>query len=398
MRGRGTPCVVFGCGWLCFVLLCCRVGWVLCVGVERTYSHRTCCPIVCQIQASHQWKHNRFDAYKPNTNATATRNLPPGTNGDTATLQMLQTINKDKEQVTRLCNQGCVTLWLEAADVCNLTYACPYKPDTRLSCRQPREIGLAWKQCSGPANCKRMAFIFDYYGAEVYRRALSTTHQEETTKHIMASMGIAMDVRPAEMRGGQKTCIQQQYSYCAKNHKNNILRVGWKKHHVRVNREQGKTRTNRNWKRPKEVFFNTRMHPNLPGETIVEKVSTYYRLCCSFAYRDACVVARYMWLTITNLHAVALHYIYRLIILWMSNGTCGSKWVFVKWYRRMTCQPPRATGAGKCTTRPLLVHRMAHGIHPFRWDTQPSWTIRSLFARSPGRWTQKMNSTRLEAI
>ncbi len=47
-----------------------------------------------------QWKHNRFDAYKPNTNDPAIRNLPPGTNGDAATVQMLQAINNDKEEVT----------------------------------------------------------------------------------------------------------------------------------------------------------------------------------------------------------------------------------------------------------------------------------------------------------
>ena len=153
---------------------------------------------------------------------------------------MLEAINLDKQQVTSFCNEGCVALWLEAASVCQLTYACPYKQGTQLSCQRPSDIGLAWKQCSGPANCKRMAFIFDYYGAEVYRRALSTSHQETTTKHIMNSMDIEMDVLPSEMRGGQKTCIQQQYSYCAKPRKNNILRVGWNKHHVRVNLEQGK--------------------------------------------------------------------------------------------------------------------------------------------------------------
>jgi hypothetical protein len=49
-----------------------------------------------------------------------------------------------------------------------------------------------------------MAFIFDYYGTEVYRRALSTTHQEATTRHIMTTMSIQMDVLPSEMRGGQK--------------------------------------------------------------------------------------------------------------------------------------------------------------------------------------------------
>ncbi len=91
----------------------------------------------------------------------------------------------------------------------------------------------------------------------------------------MATMGIEMDVRPAEMRGGQKTCVQQQYSYCAKTRKNNILRVGWNKHHVRVNLEQGKaSKTNKNWKRPKEVFFNSRINPNIPGDTVVEKVIT----------------------------------------------------------------------------------------------------------------------------
>jgi hypothetical protein len=225
------------------------------------------------MQTIRRWKHNRFDAYKPNNRETAIRNLPPGTNGETATVQMLSAINLDKMHVTTICNQRCVALWLDAADVCKLTYACPYKPNTRLSCRKPGDIGLAWKQCSGPANCKRMAFIFDYYGTEVYRRALSTTRQEATTKHIMETLGVVMDVLPGDMRGGQKTCIQQQHSYCAKNRKNNILRVGWQKHHVRVNLEQGAAKTKKNWKRPKEVFFNCCIDPSSPGRPLVEKVS-----------------------------------------------------------------------------------------------------------------------------
>jgi hypothetical protein len=122
---------------------------------------------------------------------------------------MLGAINLDKQEVRRLCDQECVALWLDAAKVCNLTYACPYKPNTRLSCRKSSEIGLAWKQCAGPTNCKRMAFIFDYYSAEIYWRAHGTTHQEATTRHITESLGIVMDVQPADMRGGQKTCIKK---------------------------------------------------------------------------------------------------------------------------------------------------------------------------------------------
>jgi hypothetical protein len=171
---------------------------------------------------------------------------------------MLQAINNDKREVTRLCNQSCEALWCEAAEVCGLTYVCAYKPNTRLSCRNIHEIGIAWKQSSGPDNCKRLAFIFDYFGTEVYRHALGTSHQDATTKHIMATMGIEMDVLPASMQSGQKTCVQQRYSYCSKTAKNNILRAGQNKHHMRVNLEQGTTRTKQNWKRPKEVFFISR--------------------------------------------------------------------------------------------------------------------------------------------
>ena len=169
-----------------------------------------------------------------------------------------------------------MALWLEAAEVCQLSYECPFKPDTRMWCQRPSDIGLAWKQCSDPVNCKRMAFIFDYYGSEVYRRALSTTHQEAMTKQIMETMSIEMDVLPSEMRGGQKTCIEQRYSYCAKTRKNNILRVGWNKHHVRVNLEQGKEKHKKNWKRPKEVFFNSCKNPAIAGELVVKKVSTTF--------------------------------------------------------------------------------------------------------------------------
>jgi hypothetical protein len=209
-------------------------------------------------------------------------------NGETATMQMLAVINADKQHVTTLCNQRSIALWLEAADVCNLTYACPYRPNTRLSCSKPGDIGMAWKQCSGPANCKRIAFIFDYFGSKIYPRALGTTHQAATTKHIMATMGITMDVQPGEMREGQKTCVDQMYSYAAKNAKNNILRTGWKQHHVRVNIEQGKARTKKNWKRPKEVFFNNHSNPNTAGETTVVMVSTARRMWCIVICWHAC--------------------------------------------------------------------------------------------------------------
>ena len=192
---------------------------------------------------------------------------------------MLQAINNDKREVTRLCNQRVEALWCDAAEVCGLTYGCSYKPNTRLLCRNAHEIGKAWKESSGPDNCKRLAFIFHYFGTEVHRRALGTSHQDATTMHIMATMGIEMDVLPANMRSGQKTCVQQLYSCCAKNLKNNLLRAGWNQHHMRVNLEQGTTRTKRNWKRPKEVFFISHDNANdTTRDTVVEKVSTNCRL------------------------------------------------------------------------------------------------------------------------
>jgi hypothetical protein len=238
------------------------------------------------MQASFQlWKHNRFETYKKNNRDTAIRNLTAGTNGEAATMQMLQIINRNKDEVTKFCHDSCVAMWLDAADVCNLTYLDPYRTNTRLSCRQPSDIKRAWQQCAGPDNCKRMAFIFDYYGSAIYSRALNKTHQAITTDNLLATMGIQFDVRPDEMQGGQKTCVEQQHSYTAKNAKNNILRGGGGKHKVRVNLERGKgARINPNWKRPKQVFFISRMNSNVAGEKVVEEASTTKRAWNSIVF------------------------------------------------------------------------------------------------------------------
>jgi hypothetical protein len=45
---------------------------------------------------------------------------------------------------------------------------------------------------------------------------------------------------------------------------------------VRVNREQGKHfSTKVNWKRPKEVFFNSTNDPGTPSRKIITKVSVH---------------------------------------------------------------------------------------------------------------------------
>jgi hypothetical protein len=217
------------------------------------------------------WKHNRFEAYKPNTLETARRSLPPGTNS--STMQLLEEINADQKRVGHICGQQCLQLWLEAAELCELTYECPATPGRRLACHSRRDIGLAWKQDNGPVNCKRIAFIFDFYGTEVYRRALSTTHQEETSCHVMARLGIVMDVSPSAMRHGHKTCVQQQYGYTSNMQKNNLLRKGSRHHGVRVNLERANAGSNKNWKRPKHVFFNLREDKSDPPKKVEEKVS-----------------------------------------------------------------------------------------------------------------------------
>jgi hypothetical protein len=232
-----------------------------------------------RCQTIQQWKHNRFETYKKNNRDTAIHNLTAGTNGEAATMQMLQTINSNKEEVTKFCYDSCVSMWLDAADVCNLTYLDPFRTNTRLSCRQPIDIKRAWQQCAGPENCKWMAFIFDYCGTVIYPRALNKTQQAVTTDNLLATMGIEFDVRPNEMQGGQKTCVEQQHSYTAKNTKNNILRGGGDKHKTRVNLERGKGATNnKNRKRPKQVFFISRMNTNLTGEKVVEEVSRTKRI------------------------------------------------------------------------------------------------------------------------
>ena len=187
---------------------------------------------------------------------------------------MLGDINRDRQCVNQLCGMACVEMWLEAASICNLTYECKYTPGRRQSCTSTGNIGIAWKQDSGSINCKRIAFIFDYYGSEVYKRAVGATHQDVTAMNVLGQLGIEIDDPTDDVRGGQKNCVQQQYSAAAKTKKNNILRIGTKANNVRVNREQGKQcSTKSNWKRPKEVFFNSTNVASELGGKRVTKVS-----------------------------------------------------------------------------------------------------------------------------
>ena len=239
------------------------------------------------------WKHNRFEAATSNTNATAMLSLPPGINGVMATSKMLKTINNDKMTVTSYFSGRCVEMWLEAAEVCQLTYKCPHNPMIRQPCRKLSDIGLAWRQCGDSVNCKRMAFIFDFFTKTLHQRALNQTHQASLTSGVMQSMGIVFDVLPADMPPGHKNCIQKLYSNWTKVQKENTLRGGRQKHNLRVNLGKGSSQTQQNWKRPKEVFFIQGDDPDWPGKKLLQKVrqqtlcirviiqrSTYLTLTC----------------------------------------------------------------------------------------------------------------------
>jgi len=204
--------------------------------------------------------------------ATAMLSLPPGTNGVMATSKMLKSINDDKEAVIAYIKSRCVEMWLEAAEVCQLTYECVHNSRFRQPCRKVSDIGLAWKQCGDSMNCKRMAFIFGFYTRALYQRALNQTHQAAITNGVLKSMGIVMDVRPADMPPGNKNCVQKLYSNWTKVEKENTLRGGLFRNKVRVNLGKGSGQTNKNWKRPKQVFFIKRDDPDRPGEKLLEKV------------------------------------------------------------------------------------------------------------------------------
>ena len=222
------------------------------------------------LQALKTWKHNRFDAYRPNTHAVAMRSLPPGTNGEVATEKLLTVINDDKERVASICTAHLAAMWLDAAEVCNLTYKCPFDSRVRQPCRKLSDITVAWTECAGSKNAKRIAFIFDYYGSVVHQRALGTTLQTATASEVLRRMGIIFDV--AHLKGGSKNCVRQQFSYCSQNQKYNLLRGGYQKHRVSVNLGLGNQQTKKNYKRPKHIFFVYREERERPGMKVIETV------------------------------------------------------------------------------------------------------------------------------
>jgi len=183
---------------------------------------------------------------------------------------MLTVINDDKEKVASICNTHLAAMWLDAAEVCNLTYKCPFDARIRQPCRKLSDITVAWNKCAGSRNAKRIAFIFDYYGSVVHQRALSTTLEKATASEVLRRMGIIFDV--AHLKGGSKNCVRQQYSYCSKNQKYNLLRGGCGRHRVSVNLGLGKQQTKKNWKRPKHIFFVYREERERPGVKVIETV------------------------------------------------------------------------------------------------------------------------------
>ena len=184
---------------------------------------------------------------------------------------MLTRINNDQTEVDGICLRHLAAMWLDAAEVCSLTYKCPFNARIRQPCRKLSDITLAWTECAGTENCKRIAFIFDYYGSVVHQRALSTTLQTTTTSEVLRTMGIVFDV--ANMKGSSKNCVWQQFSSCNKEHKSNLLRGGIGKHGVRVNLGLGKQQQKKNWKRPKHIFFIYRKDKERPSIDVIEKVS-----------------------------------------------------------------------------------------------------------------------------
>ena len=139
-------------------------------------------------------------------------------------------------------------------------------------CRKLSDITLAWNECAGPVNCKRIAFIFDYYGSVVHQRALSTMLQTTATaSEVLRTMGIVFDVE--NLKGGSKNCVGQQFSSCSKDHKFNLFRGGCGKHRVRVNLGLGKQQTQKNWKRSKHIFFIYREDLERPGCEVIKTVS-----------------------------------------------------------------------------------------------------------------------------
>ena len=170
-----------------------------------------------------------------------------------------------------------------AANITGMTYRCNLTNHT-LACINTKDIRLSWMQDGGEENLQRLAWIFYYYGTELYRLGRSSlSHGEWVEQKVLWNLNVAY-VHLNDIPIGQTTCVQQLYAKKFSDLRTNILRRHTAfRHASAVKKEQPKVAGlfKKHFKRGKSTFFVSLDVQNSQAwhkvsHKLVSKPSTYH--------------------------------------------------------------------------------------------------------------------------
>jgi hypothetical protein len=138
--------------------------------------------IICRTMTSNnnrpppsQWQCDCFDAKYSTSLAWASCNCVLGKECHLlSTHQAMQRqVLQDKQKATHIISGKLHKLMHDAANITMMTYCCKVIGHT-LQCINSKDIQPAWMQDKSEENMQRLAWMFYYYGTEIYRMGRST--------------------------------------------------------------------------------------------------------------------------------------------------------------------------------------------------------------------------------
>ena len=203
-----------------------------------------------------QWRWDRFNAKKLTTVEWAAHNcIGKDVNHQAMQKQVLQ----DEKRAGSIITAAIHKLLHEAAVITGMTYCCKITQHT-YPCISVKDIRLSWMQNGDQANLKRLAWMWYFYGTEIYKIGRSSlTHNEWVEQKVLSKLKVSY-MHLANLAMEERTCVQQLYSKKFNAFRSNVIcRGSVVQHNSQVNKEQPKIKGlfKKHFKRGKSIFFVT---------------------------------------------------------------------------------------------------------------------------------------------
>ena len=152
-----------------------------------------------------EWRWDRWCVRTGTTLEWAARNCYGKDKDDPVAHEAMQNlIIQEQKRAETIVAAETVSLLGTATKITGMTYHNKLTGQ-QLPCIKPRDVRDSWTQDGSDSNMKRLAWIFYYYGSELYQQNLSITHGEWVEQKLMHIFNFKY-VHVEELAVNQRTC------------------------------------------------------------------------------------------------------------------------------------------------------------------------------------------------